>query len=1076
MSVKKDSAAPSGLFAPDNDSKLDLNPQLFKQVLEASGVAMVIRGPNLRPLFANKAFVDFYGYSIEEMRTIPLADAVPEETYVLFMESIGPAVLGGKSWEGEYVIRTKAGRLCQVWGRFDPVIDDDGNVTHAISIMRDASASMRLRNALTQTERHLHFLAENTSDCLFRLRLSDGRYDYISSAVESITGYPPQEFYEVPRLFERLTPSDWAETFETWWGEFLAGINRYEYESPIIHRDGGVRWINQRATVVTNEEDKPEAIEGIITDVTERHLAREELETAQNSLNFISHSTSDIFFRLTVPEGKYDYLSPSVERFSGYTLQEYEDNPLLIRDIFHPDWADYFQETWEEIMRGEVRPEYVFQYVHKSGETRWARQRVVLHKDDDGTPIAIEGIASDITEAKRAEAALRASEQQYRLLVENMTDVVWTQDNDARFTYATPSAETLWGYSFEELGQLNYRELFTPESRDKVIALNKIRRAREAEGNYSTVHRDVFEHMRKDGTTLWAESVVRRMFSDDGKPSGYLGVTRDVTEQKMADLALAESEDRFRTLFEESPISMWEEDLTRLKAYFDELKDQGITDFRRYFYENPEALGKCATLVDVVAVNKATLDLLRARDQDDLLGNLDTVLTERSMAAFTEEMILLASGGCEYCGEITHRTLDGDIIWVVVHFSVPPKYRDTLSRVIVSLLDVTPRKRAEQALMESEERYRILVENAQEGVVVVRDDRPLFVNEAMADMLGYSVDEMMELEPFERLHPEDRDSVRHQMRAYFEGESKEGFAVLRALTKQDEVKWVTLGIKPIMWGGEEAEIRMITDITAHKMLEEELRSAHSEMEERVRLRTAELSAEVEERQKAQEHILSLTQQLIRIQEDERQRIARDLHDNVAQDLSSIVLNMETLFDGHSIIEPQVLERGKAVTDIVRGAIGSVRTIAYGLRPPALDQLGLPRAIKQYCDEIADRCGVDIDFFATGIENATLDFDTEINIYRMIQEALNNMAKHAEAERASVRLVRSHPDLLIRIEDNGGGFEVGKRMSEAVEEKRMGLKSMEERARLIGGSMEVQSLVGTGTRIIFKIPLADARRQ
>ncbi len=201
------------------------------------------------------------------------------------------------------------------------------------------------------------------------------------------------------------------------------------------------------------------------------------------------------------------------------------------------------------------------------------------------------------------------------------------------------------------------------------------------------------------------------------------GIVTDVTAHKESQQALTRSEARFRTLFEDSPISLWEEDLTRLKAYFDDLKWRGITDFRQFFYENPDALMKCATLVDVVDVNKATLDLLHAKSREDLLGNLDKVLTDSSIAAFTEEMILLASGGTEYCGEITHRTLDGEIIWVMAHFTVPEEYRETLSRVIVSLLDVTPRKRAEQALMESEERYRVLVENSQEGVVVVKNKR-----------------------------------------------------------------------------------------------------------------------------------------------------------------------------------------------------------------------------------------------------------------------------------------------------------------------------------------------------------------
>jgi PAS domain S-box-containing protein len=927
-----------------------MNPHLFEQVLNASGVAMSIRDRDMRPIFANQAFTDFYGYSIDTVRSSPAEEILPGETLALLRDTVGPAVRAGRSWEGEYAIRKAGGRLVPVWGRFDPVLDEAGELTHVISIMRDASASLRLRNALTQTERHLHFLTENTRDCLFRIRLTDDRFDYISPAVESITGYTPSEFYEIPRLFDRLVPDEWNDVIALWHDEMLKGVIRDEYEFPLVHRNGSLRWVNQRVTLDVGEDGLPVAVEGILTDITKRHEAQEELAIARKSLNFIAHSTSDIFFRMTIPEGRYEYLSPSVERFFGYPLEECEARPGLLERIVHPDWQDYLRTAWTELLHGVVRPEYVFQFLHRSGEVRWARQRMVMHRDVNGAPIAVEGMISDATE--------------YMHTVE----------------------------------------------------------------------------------------------------------------------ALLKSEARFRALFEDSPISLWEEDLTRLKTYFDELKELGVSDFRLFFSDHPEALSRCATMVDVVAVNKATLSLLRASSREDLLGNLDRVLTRSSMAAFAEEMVVLASGGHEYRGEITHQTLDGEIIWVMAHFSVPPEHRESLSRVIVSLQDVTPRKRAEQALMESEERYRALVENSQEGVAVIKNKTIVFINDAMTHIFEHSREELTRLSHLRMIHQDDMPGVRDQVATHMHGRKAVSFAPFRVVTRGGHIKWVTLNIKPIMWDGGEAHLEILTDVTGHKLLEEELRAAHAQMESRVRLRTAELSeanlrltAEAEERRQAQERILSLTQQLIHAQENERQRISRDLHDKVAQDLSSIMLNMETLFDGHAAVDPVLRERGEAVAEVVRGAIAAVRDIAYGLRPPALDQLGLIRALENHCSEAARRSGLDVTFQAVGVEGTRLDFDTEINIYRMVQEALNNTARHARASRATVRMVKSHPDLLVRIEDNGDGFDVDKRMAEAVGENRMGLRSMEERARLIGGTMEVQSLAGAGARIIFKIPLESIKR-
>ncbi|WP_243544675.1 PAS domain-containing sensor histidine kinase [Pseudodesulfovibrio tunisiensis] len=811
--------------SPEPDRAEDLLqriPDAFRGTFMAAGIPMAIRNLDLKPIIVNQAYSDIYGYGPEEFQAMAVNTVLPVETYRLYMDEIRPRVLEGGYWEGEYRLRDKEGRPFAVWARFDPVTDDSGATTHVVSVMRDASAAMRLRNALAQTERHLNFLTANASDCLFRVRFSDGRYDFVSRTVETMTGYPRERFQTTDAMLLTITPRKWRPTLMKWWAELQQGKVRPSYESPVRHRDGSTRWINQR---------------------------------------------------------------------------------------------------------------------------------VALEHDLHGIPIAAEGIITDVTERKEHEEALQ------------------------------------------------------------------------------------------------------------------------------------ESEARFRSLFEDCPISLWEEDLSGLKTHFDTLRARGVTDFRKFFTENPDELATCGPLVKVVDVNRATLDMLRADTKDELLGNLDKVFTEESMDTFREEMILLASGGTAYCGEITHRTLAGETIWVMVHFSVPPQYRDKLSRVIVSLQDMTPRKRAELALKYSEERYRVLVENAREGVMVIQDSEAKFVNEALHSMLGYSPSEQLELLPGRFLHPDDRETATEQAHLTLQGRKQGPLGPFRIQTRDQSRKWVHLSVKPIVWEDRPALLKIVTDVTEHKELEEELRRAHAETEQRVCDRTAELDAanahlrdEIAERRQAEAQILSLTQQLLRIQENERQRISRDLHDNVAQDLSSMVIGMATLFDGYDDIPDEVRQRGAAIANVMRQSVSSVRHIAYGLRPPSLDQLGLSRAISRHCNDVEEKYGLRVDFSAAGVDKIRLDSDTEINVFRMIQESLNNAVKHSDANRVKVRVLGSHPDILIRVEDDGRGFDVKQRMADAAEEHHMGLKSMEERARLLGGTMNIRSRQGAGTKIAFRIPYEHPRRQ
>ena len=236
--------------------------------------------------------------------------------------------------------------------------------------------------------------------------------------------------------------------------------------------------------------------------------------------------------------------------------------------------------------------------------------------------------------------------------------------------------------------------------------------------------------------------------------------------------------------------------------------------------------------------------------------------------------------------------------------------------------------------------------------------------------------------------------------------------------------------------------------------------------------------DITRRKRADEHIHSLTQELLKAQEGERQRIARDLHDHVAQNLGALKITCETLFMTQ-LENPEEMKKSiSSFSGVLAESISSVRDIAYNLRPPNLDQMGLVRTIAQFCDDFGEKNRLSVDFFSAGMEHVSLDFDMEINLYRLIQEALNNVRKHSGASRVIIRIVASSPDIIVRIEDNGRGFEVERRMNESVHEKRMGLKSMEERVRILGGDMTIKSRPDEGTKILIRVrntsPAMDLR--
>ncbi|MDD2389334.1 MAG: sensor histidine kinase [Desulfobacterales bacterium] len=223
---------------------------------------------------------------------------------------------------------------------------------------------------------------------------------------------------------------------------------------------------------------------------------------------------------------------------------------------------------------------------------------------------------------------------------------------------------------------------------------------------------------------------------------------------------------------------------------------------------------------------------------------------------------------------------------------------------------------------------------------------------------------------------------------------------------------------------------------------------------------------------AEQQIHELTQRLITAQENERQRISRYLHDRVAQDLSSIKIGCETIFDQDTHVPDSIRHHIFHWSGILKDTISVVRDMSYDLHPAGLEQLGLIQTLSNNCEGFTDKTGIPVEFLTAGLDDIDLNFDTQINLFRVIQEALNNIASHAQASHVMIKLVRSYPHIMLRIEDNGKGFDINRQTLSSLATKHIGIQSMKERIRLLNGSFEIQSQPMKGTKIHIKIPFMD----
>ncbi len=394
--------------------------------------------------------------------------------------------------------------------------------------------------------------------------------------------------------------------------------------------------------------------------------------------------------------------------------------------------------------------------------------------------------------------------------------------------------------------------------------------------------------------------------------------------------------------------------------------------------------------------------------------------------------------------------------------------------ILLAIEDITDQRRLADAIKVSEVRYRRLFETAQDGILIVdASTRVVFdANPFLTDLLGYSRDELVGKELWQIGLFKDIEASKIafrelQERGYIRYED------LPLRTKDGRHIEVEFVSNVYMVGDARVIQCNIRDVTDRKRAEDNLRTAHSVLEARVIERTADLArvnvaleGQINRSERAETSRRDLQGRLATAQEDERRRIARELHDQMGQYLTALGLGLKTMEDA-AVWFPKTVGQFQHLRRLTDQIGREVHDLALEIRPTALDDFGLPTTLATYAEEWSERSGVAVDFHATGLDDGRLPATIETTLYRVVQEALTNVLRHAQAKRVSLVLQRTPLGVIAVIEDDGKGFE--SEQGTAVG-GRLGLLGMRERLELVGGALTLESALGTGTTVIARIPL------
>jgi PAS domain S-box-containing protein len=343
-------------------------------------------------------------------------------------------------------------------------------------------------------------------------------------------------------------------------------------------------------------------------------------------------------------------------------------------------------------------------------------------------------------------------------------------------------------------------------------------------------------HVRSALSRLWQQEELKR----------YSGHLEELVEERTR--KLAESEKKYREFFMSSPVSLWEEDFSDVKRYLDQLRRKGVDDIRTYFVDHPEEVAKCAAMVKVLDVNKATVELYGSISVEDLLSQLRRVLSEESVEEFRDELVALGEGKTRFVGEFDQHNLNVGTRHVSVILSVLPGYEETLGRVLVSVVDLTERRRIEDELRSARERLEYTID-FNPAVIYVAQPLPdlsdyyaTYQSKSGVSVTGFESEEFLGEKGAEfwasRVHPDDLASYRAGTAEFWKNGHRR--CEYRFLHKDGALRWIMEEANVIRdsSGNVRDIIGFWTDVTERKRMEEELQASKRRLDDIVQVNPA----------------------------------------------------------------------------------------------------------------------------------------------------------------------------------------------------------------------------------------------